>query len=161
MLEQAYGKWEREPATDWLPRYRHNIDNVRAALDWTFSPIGDVATGVALTVLAIPLWFHLSLTRECEERVDRALAAPETSRTLDQEMRLHAARAWSLMQTKGLGSETMAAWHRALETSERQENRDYQLRALWGLWAGLLNKGEFREALALARRFSELAASAG
>jgi predicted ATPase len=76
-------------------------------------------------------------------------------------MRLHAARAWSLMQTKGLGSETMAAWNRALETSERQENRDYQLRALWGLWAGLLNKGEFREALALARRFSELAASAG
>jgi predicted ATPase/DNA-binding winged helix-turn-helix (wHTH) protein len=161
LLEQAYGEWEREPATDWLPRYRHNIDNVRAALDWAFSPIGDVATGVALTVLAIPLWFHLSLTRECEERVDRALAAPATSRTLDQEMRLHAARAWSLMQTKGLGTETLAAWNRTLETSERQENGDYQLRALWGLWAGLLNKGEFREALALARRFSELAATAG
>ena len=161
LLEQAYGEWEREPASHWLEHHRHNIDNVRAALNWAFSPIGDAEMGVALTVVAIPLWFHLSLTRECEERVDRALAAPAACRTPDQEMRLHAARAWSLMQTKGLGTETLAAWNRVLETSERQENLDYQVRALWGLWAGLLNKGEFREALALARRFSELAASAG
>jgi tetratricopeptide (TPR) repeat protein len=131
-----------------------------AALDWAFSSNGDAETGVALTVGAIPLWFHLSLTRECAERVDRALAAPVTSRTLDQEMRLHAARAWSLMQTKGLGSETLAAWRRVLEASERQEDREYQLQALWGLWAGLQNRGEFREALALARRFSALATSA-
>jgi predicted ATPase/DNA-binding winged helix-turn-helix (wHTH) protein len=161
LLEKAYGEWERKPASDWLQHHRHHIDNVRAALDWAFSPIGDEDTGVALTVVAIPLWFHLSLTSECEDWVDRALTASATSRTLDQEMRLHAARAWSLMQTKGLGSETLAAWSRVLETSERQENRDYQLRALWGLWSGLLNKGEFRDALALARQFSELAASAG
>jgi predicted ATPase/DNA-binding winged helix-turn-helix (wHTH) protein len=161
LLDQAYDEWQREPATDWLQHHRHNADNVRAALDWAFSPIGDVDTGIALTVVAVPLWFHLSLTRECEERIDRALAAPATSRTLDQEMRLHAARAWSLMQTKGLGTETLATWGRVLETSERQENRDYQLRALWGQWAGLLNQGELRAALALAKRFSELAASAG
>src|SRR5262249_22868339 len=127
LLEQAYGEWEREPASDWLEHHRHNIDNVRAALDWAFSPAGDVDTGIALTVVAIPLWFPLSLTRECEHRVDRALAAPAVGRTLDKEMRLHAARAWSLMQTKGLGSDTLAAWRRVLETSERQDNRDYQL----------------------------------
>ncbi|WP_343715795.1 winged helix-turn-helix domain-containing protein [Inquilinus sp.] len=161
LLEQAYGEWEREPAADWLQRYRHNIDNVRAALDWAFSPAGDVEAGVALTVVAIPLWFHLSLTSECEERVDRALAAPAATRSLDQEMRLHATRAWSLMQTKGLGPDTLAAWRRVLETSEQLQNRDYQLRALWGLWSGLLNKGGFREALALGRRFSELAGNVG
>jgi predicted ATPase/DNA-binding winged helix-turn-helix (wHTH) protein len=160
LLQQAYGEWERKPAGDWLRYHGHTIDNARAALDWAFSTGGDVNTGVALTVFAIPLWFHLSLTRECAERVDRALAAPATSRDLDQEMRLHAARAWSLMQTKGLGSETLAAWSRVLETSERQDNRDYQLRALWGLWAGLQNRGEFREALTLARRFSALATGA-
>jgi predicted ATPase len=45
-----------------------------------------------------------------------------------------------------------------LELGEQQGNVDYQLRGLWGLWAGLLNRSEFRPALALAERFSELAA---
>ncbi|MFZ1427916.1 MAG: hypothetical protein WAS21_14205 [Geminicoccaceae bacterium] len=160
LLERAHGDWERKPASEWLEHHGHCIDNVRVALDWAFSPAGDVETGIALTVVAIPLWFHLSLTRECAERVDRALAAPATSLSLDQEMRLRAAHAWTLMQTKGLGLETLAAWGQVLETSEQLGNRDYQLQALWGLWAGLQNKGEFHEALKLGRRFSGLATQA-
>jgi predicted ATPase/DNA-binding winged helix-turn-helix (wHTH) protein len=158
LLEQAQADWATRPATEWLERHRHLIDNVRAALDWSFSPAGDPVTGVALTVAAIPLWFVLSLTSECAERVDRALAAPAPSRNADHEMRLYAARAWSLMQTRGSVPETQAAWTRVLEISEQQGDIDYQLRALWGLWAGLLNRGELRSALMLAERFSELAA---
>ena len=160
LLEQAHGDWERKPASEWLEHHGHSIDNVRAALDWAFSPAGDVETGIALTVVAIPLWFHLSLTRECADRVDRALAAPATSRSLDQEMRLRAAHAWTLMQTKGLGLETLAAWSQVLEASEQLGNRGYQLQALWGLWAGMQNRGEFHEALTLGRKFSELATQA-
>ncbi len=158
LLEQAQADWESRPATEWLERYRHLIDNVRGALDWTFSPAGDPVTGVALTVAAVPLWFVLSLTSECAERIDRALAASAASRNANQEMRLYAARAWSLMQTRGSVPETQAAWTRVLEMSEQQGDADYRLRALWGLWAGLLNRGELRDALALAERFSELAA---
>ena len=50
VLEKAQADWETSPATEWLDRYRHLIDNVRAALDWAFSPAGDPATGVAITV---------------------------------------------------------------------------------------------------------------
>jgi predicted ATPase/DNA-binding winged helix-turn-helix (wHTH) protein len=159
LLEQAQAEWETRPATEWLERHRHLIDNVRAALDWAFSPSGDTATGVALTVAAIPLWFALSLTSECAERIDRALGAPAASRDAGREMRLYTARAWSLMQTKGSVPETQAAWTQVLEISERQGDVDHQLQALWGLWSGLLNRCEFRPALALAERFSELAAS--
>ena len=158
LLEQAQADWERRPATEWLERHRHLIDNVRSALDWSFSPAGESATGVALAVATIPLWFALSLTGECAERVDRALAADPKSRTTDLEMRLYAARAWSLMQTRGFVAETEAAWSRVREISEQQGNIDYQLRAIWGLWAGLLNRGELGSALTLAKQFCELAA---
>jgi len=75
-------------------------------------------------------------------------------------LRLHAARAWSLMQTKGFVPETQAAWALVLEVSEQRGDDDFQLRAVWGLWAGLVNRGELRGALALAERFSTLAARA-
>ena len=32
------GEWS---SADWIKAYRVQIDNVRAALDWTFSPGGD------------------------------------------------------------------------------------------------------------------------
>lgn len=158
LLEQAQADWESRPATEWRERYRHLIDNVRAALDWSFSPAGEAATGVALAVATVPLWFALSLTSECAERIDRALASQPESRNADLDMRLYAARAWSLMQTKGFVAETEAAWTRVRDISERQGNIDYRLRALWGLWASLQNRGELHSALTLAERFSELAA---
>ena len=158
LLEQAQADWESRPATEWRERYRHLIDNVRVALDWSFSPAGEAATGVALAVATVPLWFALSLTSECAERIDRALASQPETRNADLDMRLYAARAWSLMQTKGFVAETEAAWTRVRDISERQGNIDYRLRALWGLWASLQNRGELHSALTLAERFSELAA---
>jgi len=158
LLDQAQSDWETRPAAEWRGRYRHLTDNVRAALDWSFSPAGEPVTGVALTVATVPLWFALSLTSECAERVDRALATHPESRSTDLEMRLYAARAWSLMQTKGFVAETEAAWTRVREISAQQGDTDYRLRALWGLWACLLNRGELRSALTLAERFSQLAA---
>lgn len=157
LLERAQADWETRPAAEWLERHRHLLDNARTALDWAFSHSGDATTGVALTIAAIPLWFQLSLIGECAERIDRALAAPEASRDSNRDMRLHAARAWALMQTKGLVPETETAWTRVLAISEQQEDVDHQLRALWGLWAGLLNRCELRTALTMAQRFSDLA----
>jgi len=158
LLEQAQADWESRPVIEWRERHRHLIDNVRAALDCSFSPAGQAATGVALAAAAVPLWFALSLTSECAERVDRALATPPEGRNADLDMRLYAARAWSLMQTKGFVAETEAAWTRVRDISARQGDVDHQLRAAWGLWASLLNRGELGSALALAERFSELAA---
>ena len=157
VLERAQAGWETRPATEWLDRHRHLLDNARTALHWAFSDTGDAATGVALTIAAIPLWFQLSLISECAERVDRALAAPQASRSSDQAMRLHAARAWALMQTKGLVHETETAWSEVLELAEQQGDVDHRLRALWGLWAALLNRCELRTAMTMAEKFYELA----
>jgi predicted ATPase/DNA-binding winged helix-turn-helix (wHTH) protein len=39
------------PTAEQTARYGREIDNVRAALDWSFSPVGDVAIGVVLTAV--------------------------------------------------------------------------------------------------------------
>ena len=75
-------------------------------------------------------------------------------------MGLQAALAWSLMQTRGSIAETRQAWLAVLRIAEALGDADYRLRAMWGLWAGLLNNSDLKEALRLAEAFAELAAKA-
>ena len=75
-------------------------------------------------------------------------------------MQLHVALDWSQMYTNGPTRETVAGCATALELAESLGDTDYQLRALWGLWAGRMDSGEFRRALDLARRFHDLSRSA-
>ncbi|MEP5515504.1 MAG: winged helix-turn-helix domain-containing protein, partial [Bauldia litoralis] len=70
---RAEAEWETISAADWLETYAPCIDNVRLALDWAFSPGGDPAVGVALTISAVPLWFQLSLIDESRRALERAL----------------------------------------------------------------------------------------
>jgi predicted ATPase len=75
LFERAEVELQTRPAAEWLAAYSRRIENLRAALDWAFSPTGDVAVGVALTIAAVPLWLQLSLVQECRARVERALAS--------------------------------------------------------------------------------------
>jgi predicted ATPase len=152
---------EGRAATEWLPAYKSQIPNLRAALDWAFSSSGDPAVGVALTVAAVPMWMRLSLVDECRGRVEQALSTlgSNTDRGTRHEMQLYAALGASLIYTKGPTPETGAAWTKALEIAERLEDAECELRALRGLWAYRLNNGEYRAALTLAQQFSDLAAT--
>jgi hypothetical protein len=60
------------------------IDDLRAALDWAFSPAGNRSLGIALTVAAVPLWMQLSPLQECRSRVERALSALDASAAGDE-----------------------------------------------------------------------------
>ena len=150
----------RGPRPNGWPITDAQIDNLRAALDWAFSPDGDASIGVALTAAAVPLWMHLSLMDECRGRVERALAAiaAGASRDARREMKLHAALGASLMYTRGAVPEIGAAWTKALEIAESLDDAEYQLRSLWGLWSFHISSGQYRIALALAQRFCTLAA---
>ena len=160
LLERAGVEWRRRPAVEWRETHQHLIDNVRTALDWAFSQSGDRALGVALTLAAVPLWFASSQTKECYERVKTALAAVSSFRDDAQAMGLQAALAWSLMQTRGSVPETREAWMAVLRIAETLDDADFRLRAIWGLWAGLLNNSDLTGALRLAEAFAELAAKA-
>ena len=116
VFERAEAELETRPTIEWLADYRRWIDNVRAALDWTFSPSGDPSVGVALTAASVPLWLKLSLMDECRGRVERALSSVHSgySRGTRREMQLYAALGAALMFTEASGPEIWAAWASAL-----------------------------------------------
>ena len=80
LFERAEAEAETRPMAEWLAEYRPRIDNLRAALDWAFSPGGDASIGVALTAASVPLWVDLSMMAECRRHVERALARLDFSR---------------------------------------------------------------------------------
>ncbi|HEX4153156.1 MAG TPA: hypothetical protein VHY75_13195, partial [Steroidobacteraceae bacterium] len=161
LFERAETEAETRPRAEWLADYGRWIGNMRAALDWAFSPAGDASIGVALTAAAVPLWMHTSLLDECRTRVERALATIEGEERADlrREMKLHAALGASLLYTRGAVPESGAAWTKALELAESLDNAEYQLRSLWGLCSFHITGGHYRVALTLAQRFRTLAAN--
>jgi predicted ATPase/DNA-binding winged helix-turn-helix (wHTH) protein len=159
IFERAEAEWEVRPAAEWLDDYASHIDNLRAALDWSFSDKGDRAIAVVLTATAVPLWFQLSLVDECLRRVAQAIATLDTmpDQDLKRRMQLYGALGWPQMRgISGLASGA-DAWKEALRLAELADDKDYQQRALWALWVDRTNHGESREALVIAERFSELA----
>ncbi|HEX3524618.1 MAG TPA: hypothetical protein VHT52_21340, partial [Stellaceae bacterium] len=162
LFERAEAEWETRPTSEWLVDYGRQLDNLRAALAWAFSPGGDAPIGVSLTVAAVPLWMHLSLLDECRTRFERALATIKGKEKANArcEMKLRAALGASLIYTRSPADpETGAAWTKALEIAESFDDAEYQLRSLWGLWSFHSTGGQHRVALALAQRFRTLAAN--
>ncbi len=162
LFEHAEAELEMCPTAEWLGDYGRQIDNLRTALDWAFSPDGDVEIGVALTAAAAPVWLHLSLLEECRGRVDRAFAALGGGAYGDprREMKLYAALGVSLLYASDTRlPEIGGAWTRALEIAERLDDAEYQLRAVWGLWFFSWSSGRQTVALTLAQKFHALAAS--
>jgi predicted ATPase/DNA-binding winged helix-turn-helix (wHTH) protein len=161
LFAPAEAESELRPQAEWVAIYGQHVADVRAGLDWAFSPKGNPQIGVALTIAAVPLWVQLSLLDECRERVERAL------RSLDADnpamarprMQLSAALGWSLMYGVGRVRVAGPAWATTLELADSLDDRDYRLRALWGLCIDQFNNGEFRTALEYARRFADLVAN--
>jgi predicted ATPase/DNA-binding winged helix-turn-helix (wHTH) protein len=163
LFERAEAEWTKRGGAEWQADYGHKIDDVRSALNWAFSPGGDVSIGVTLTVAAIPLWMHLSLMDECRMCVERALASePAKLRRSDRdEMKLLTALGAALLYGRGPLPETDDVWSKALQIAERLGDSEYQLRALWGLTIYRVYIGNYRAALELARTYRTVANKKG
>jgi predicted ATPase/DNA-binding winged helix-turn-helix (wHTH) protein len=151
------------PTIARLPLYRREIDNVRAALDWAFSPAGDPEVGVVLTAAYVPVWLHLSLMIECRERAERALdnLRPDSSLSPRLRIQLLTILGMALVYTTGAVARTEAIVTNALELADRLGDADAQLEALYAIWIYRFNNGEHQAAEFLAERFAEVARRTG
>jgi predicted ATPase/DNA-binding winged helix-turn-helix (wHTH) protein len=162
MCRRAEANHETLPASEWIADYSFLMDNVRTALDWAFSPGGDTSIGVPLTVASLPQWYRFSLLQECRVRVERALASVDgKGLSTRHEMELYAALGRSMLYTMTSPPQADAALTRALDISERLDDSEFQVRALWGIWVCRTYGGQFAKSLKLARRFSSLATKTG
>jgi predicted ATPase/DNA-binding winged helix-turn-helix (wHTH) protein len=157
LFERAEGEAGVRPSSAWLADYAWEIDNLRAALDWAFSPRGEAIIGVALTAGAVPLWMRLSLLEECRSHAKQALGivGAEGVRDPREEMRLYAALGASTSQAPEMG----AAFTKALEIADSLGDFEHRLRALSGLYFYHTGSARYRAALPFAQRFHDLATS--
>jgi tetratricopeptide (TPR) repeat protein len=127
--------------------------NVRAALNWCFSPTGDKAIGVELTAAGAYLFLEKSLLSECRIWMKRAAATlePDAAPTHD-ELEIRTSLALSLMFTEGSTVEAHATFERGLKLAEALEETAHQLRLLSGFQVFLAQMGEFQGALEVAKR---------
>jgi predicted ATPase len=71
LFEQADLIWETTPEPDWLALYGPEIDNLRAALDWTLRNPGRLPLALILAGAAGHLWDRLALAAEGRSYLDR------------------------------------------------------------------------------------------
>ena len=155
LAESHIGSAGARPWGEWLGEYACEIANLRAALDWAFSPGGDASIGIALTIDAFRLLLRLSLPEEVRSRARQALGALGTGGTRDprSEMRLHAA----LGLTTPEPSEMKASFAKVLDLAESLGDAAHRLRAFHGLYFYESGSGQYHAALQSAQKFYDLA----
>ncbi|APR35686.1 ATP-binding protein [Paraburkholderia sp. SOS3] len=125
------------------------LDDVRAALDWSLSSEGDVATGVSLTWACAPLFYQLSLCNEYRQRVNKALELVHRARNAEPEaeFRLQLALAQADFLTQSLrGGISTRAYHDALSLAEEYQHDSRQVQVLYGIIVMTTMAGEYQRA---------------
>jgi hypothetical protein len=105
VFERAEVELDRQDASEWVADYGRLIEGVRAALDWAFSPWGDAAIGVGLTIATIPLWILCAQPDELCVRIERALASKAAATQSARELQLRAAGTLARMVYEDLAAE--------------------------------------------------------
>jgi len=73
LFDEASAAWETTQDRVWLERHSPDLDNVRAALIWTFAATDRRALAIKLAGGSALLWLSLSLVAEGRAYVDRAV----------------------------------------------------------------------------------------
>ena len=165
-----YRRWLEQTGTEWatlstgVERTPHfaALNNVRAALEWSFGQSGDVGIGIGLATAAAPVFLAMSLLTECYRWSERAiLALDERSRGGLQETHLQTALGVSLMFTRGGQDAARVALNRSLAIAEARGGPLDEVRVLGPLSLFYLRTGNFKAALNHANRCSALARVVG
>ncbi|HEX3350092.1 MAG TPA: winged helix-turn-helix domain-containing protein [Acetobacteraceae bacterium] len=140
---------------DWPAAHAVEIDNIRAALAWAFSPQGDASIGVALAADSVPIWFEMSWLTECRGWMEKALGVLDgVDQSPNREMVLQYALGYALI-AQGMNDRARTTLTRAGELAESLADLDYQLRTLAGLASICHRLQDFERAVALGRRAEE------
>ena len=142
---------------DSQDRHHGDFDNLRAALNWAFSPEGDTTLGVALAATATDLWGAVSLVEEVSEWAGKALALIGDAAGSRYEIILQYNLGVALMYARGMIAPSRAAFVRALALAQALGDVDYQQRSIRALWLFSQRAAASNDALALARHYEELA----
>jgi predicted ATPase/DNA-binding winged helix-turn-helix (wHTH) protein len=137
-----------------MHEYVRDIDNVRSAIDWSFSKGGEPAIGVALTAAFSPVWLSLSLMVELRDRAQHALRMKDVDSELlgpreraERELDLQMALGPALVATKLHGHPDIGqTYARAWELCQQLGDHSRGFTALRGLQVYHQNLIEIKKA---------------
>jgi predicted ATPase/DNA-binding winged helix-turn-helix (wHTH) protein len=146
-----------------IEQLSREIDNVRAALDWAFSPVGDATIGVTLTAAYVPVWLHAALPAECRERTERAVEHLTNDMDVSPRLRmqLYFAAGLTPAYTMSPVEPGKQALTQALALAEKLDDVQAQFQILWGLWVLNATGGECHTAQSVTDRLSLVAQRIG
>ena len=148
---------------DDVARCGRELDNVRAALDWAFSPDGDAEIGARLTAAFAPIWQMLSLMGECRDRVESMLAtrAPDIQLSQATELRMWIAYGEALTMTFAPVERTRAALKKAMDLAAGVDDVDLQAGLLYMQWSVEFVSGHHGAALIAAQQLAAVTPRGG
>ena len=156
-LEQSGDEWSALATGAAKAPHFAALNNVRAALEWSFGENGDASIGIGLAAAA-RAFRDMRLLPECLRWSERALSSlTETMQGGIEEMHLQASVGLCLMFSRGHNDPAIAALNRSLEIATKRGDRLSEARLLGPLHFYHLRNGEFKICLAYARRCSETA----
>src|SRR5712671_397199 len=146
------------PQAERVAAHSRQLSDVRAALEWSFGPRGDAEIATRLAVPATQLLLELSLLTECQLWSERAIALLESQHPDPRrEMEICATLPFALMYTEGNNQRVRTAFSRALGAAVRQQDVDYELRLLSGLFRYSYWTNDINNAIDLAARSKNVA----
>jgi predicted ATPase/DNA-binding winged helix-turn-helix (wHTH) protein len=134
------------------------LGNVRAALQWIFSPSGSAALATKLAAGAGLYFVELGLMTEARDWVGRTLQnLDDVHRNTRHEMMLQYAYAYSMVITRGNTDDGNRAVLRSIELATLLKDHDLQIRVLGGYHMFLSRSGDNRAAMRIALRAGDVA----
>ena len=150
------GQSQRRSIHSW------QMGDVKAALEWSFSPSGDAAIGVALAACAAPLFLNVSMLSECQRWCQKAISAlNEADRGTYRELTLQTSLAMSSMFAQGDSREVDDALERGISLADELQDTEQLMHLLAGRNLFRMRAGDFAGAVAAAERYSAAAAEFG
>jgi predicted ATPase/DNA-binding winged helix-turn-helix (wHTH) protein len=136
------------------------LDDVGAAIEWSLSQNGDLATGAALAAASAPFWLRAGLLVECRFWMTRVLAAiGEPALNAHRRLAIQAAVASAETFTDGFTRDSFNSWLSAFEIAKSLGDVEQQLTCLIVLWAHKIRAPQYDDARTLAAQVDELAAA--
>ncbi|BCW87533.1 hypothetical protein sos41_06630 [Alphaproteobacteria bacterium SO-S41] len=162
LFTAAQAGWNVERAVAWKDAHAHQIDDLRAAIDWAYAPGGDPLLGAHLVLASVQLWMELALLGEFQKRAEHALAEAQSGRPADKsiEMRLSTLLGHVIYET-GLTPAGHEALSRAVTLAEQLGDARQKLAALMALYVERGANGEYSTTRKLAEIVGDVAAEAG
>ena len=158
-LRAAEVDYESGDDRDWTEHHRKLIDDLRGAIDWALSELGNRDLGLQLMGNSLQLCYALSLFDEYARRVSGVLEAMPGTCSMDPAT---LGRVWDmyghvLWQTAEPIETVIGAFRRALELARNGGPVQQQQRTLFFMHLALAQNGDYAECLSVAKEYESIA----